>query len=268
MLKTKINDVIIKPIPLPKFENKDIRGADMFDNIYSNVFLCAKKKSGKTNVIYNIIKKCVDKNSTVIVFCSTHLKDAAWIEIKKYLDKKDIPNKFYSSLVEDGIDQLAALVNQLQNEVSESEESEESEPEAEIIRMETNKIEIKINKRKSKKISQKYMIILDDLSLELKNSNVAHLLKTNRHYRSKVLISSQYINDLLPTSRRQIDVYILFSGLNEQKLREIFINADLNIEFSQFMDLYKDATDKRYSFFYVDASNCEYRQNFNQKYII
>ena len=72
----------------------------------------------------------------------------------------------------------------------------------------------------------------------------------------------------LATAAGQIDVYMLFGGINDEKLQEIFKNADLDIEFDIFKKLYKDATKLKYIFFYVDASNCNYRRNFNEKYIL
>ena len=93
------------------------------------------------------------------------------------------------------------------------------------------------------------------------------MLKTNRHYKSKCIISSQYVNDLVPMARRQIDYYLLFGGINEQKLKEIYMNADLNISEDHYIKLYLDATNEKYNFFYIDT-NGEYRRNFNQKYLI
>jgi hypothetical protein len=78
-------------------------------------------------------------------------------------------------------------------------------------------------------MSQRYVIIFDNLSSDLKDPNVSHILKKNRHLKTKIIISSQYILDIAPISRRQIYVNMLFSGLNEDKLMEVFKNADLNV---------------------------------------
>jgi hypothetical protein len=265
--KETINKVKVTPIKLPQIESQNIRGYDMFPEIYSNVFLCAKKKSGKTCTINHIVRKCVDKRTTVIVFCSTSHKDRNWLEIKKYLEEKEIPHEFHNSIKEDGHDYLAELIDKLQLEVSDDESESEPEPEPEILRFDDDSVTIKLKKRKPKIISQKYLIIFDDLSLELQDKNINHLLKTNRHYKSKVLLSSQYLNDLAPMARRNIDVYILFGGLNEKKLQEIYANADLSIEFNEFRMLYEDATSKKYNFFYCDT-NGDYRMNFNERYKI
>lgn len=263
----QINDVEVRPVPLPKTDKKEILGSELFDELYSNIYLCAKKKSGKTSTIYNIIKRCCDKRTAVFVFCSTYGKDQNWRAIKDYLDRKSIENEFYSSIKgDDGKENhLKNLVERLKTETSESEESEPEEEEEKILLFSDEEIKVTIRKRKPKKTSQRYLFIFDDISTELKDPNISHLLKTNRHYKSKVIISSQWLNDLLPMARRQIDVYMIFSGINNEKLEELFKNADLNIEFPQFVSLYREATNQKYSFFYVDASNCKYRKNFNME---
>jgi hypothetical protein len=78
----------IKTIPLKKIDNKDIVGGDLF-HLYPNIFICAKKKSGKTTCIFNILKTCTDKNTLgIYIFCSTYTKDVNWMAIKDMLEKK------------------------------------------------------------------------------------------------------------------------------------------------------------------------------------
>ena len=261
----QINNVVVKPIPIPKIPLENIRGSDMFPEIYANIYLSAKKKSGKTSVIYNIIKNCADKNTTVITFCATCKKDKNWIEIRNYLDKKKIPNEFYMGIKDNG-NVLQELILDMQTADNSDDEPSESEEEPEIVQFSGKKYK-KHKKKKPKIKSPKYIIIFDDISSELKDPNISHLLKTNRHYKAKVILSSQYVNDLVPMARRQIDFYLLFGGINEQKLKEIYMNADLNISEDDYIKLYHDATNEKYNFFYIDT-NGEYRRNFNQKYLI
>lgn len=265
----EINNILVKKIPIEKPDDRSILGSDLFPEIYSNIYLSAKKKSGKSTVIYNIIQKCVDKYSSVFVFCSTFQKDLNWIAIKDYLDKKGIPNEFYGSIKSDeGVDQLKTLIDIMQTEEeNENKSDEEDEPEDQILLFNEHEIRVRVKKKKPKKISQKYLIIFDDISTELKNPNISHLLKTNRHYKSKVIISSQWLLDLQPQARRQVDVYLIFSGINDEKLESLYINADLNIDFEKFKDIYREATKEKYNFLYVDSSNCKYRINFNREII-
>src|SRR6185437_11733738 len=69
-------------------------------------------------------------------------------------------------------------------------------------------------KRKKERVSKyqapEYIIIFDDLSSELKSRSLLSLLKFNRHFKSKLIISSQWLHDLLPESRKQIDLFLIF----------------------------------------------------------
>ena len=107
--------------------------------------------------------------------------------------------------------------------------------------------------RKEKLRSPEHIIILDDLSTELKNKSITALLKKNRHFKAKIIISSQYLNDLLPESRKQLDYFILFRGHPKKKVEEIHRDCDASIPLDEFYDMYKFATEEPYSFLYVDC---------------
>lgn len=259
-----INDIRVKPVKIPKVDKEHIRGYDMFPELYANIYLMARKKSGKTSVIHNILKKCIDKNTTLFVFCSTHNKDNTWIEIKKSLEKRKINAEFYLSIKDGGTNILAEIINDLQHQDSESESS--SEEECEILHFCEKRKVYKRKPKPPKMLSPKYLFIFDDISTELRDPNIAHLLKTNRHYRAKVIISSQWLNDILPSSRRQIDYTLVFSGISEKKLEELYASSDLSVPYEQYLEMYYQATAEKYSFFYFDT-NGEYRINFNQKFV-
>jgi hypothetical protein len=93
------------------------------------------------------------------------------------------------------------------------------------------------------------------------------LLTWNRHYRAKIIISSQYLNHLLPESRKQIDVWMLFKGHPEKKLEEIYNDADISIPFDDFLALYKKATKHKFSFLYINTRGDEFRRNFNEQFV-
>lgn len=89
---TKINDVIVKPIKTGR--EKDTRlpkGFKMFPEPYANVGIIARKKSGKTNVVVNIVQGCADKDTNVFVLASTANKDPMFLSLKKWCKKHDIP---------------------------------------------------------------------------------------------------------------------------------------------------------------------------------
>ena len=92
------------------------------------------------------------------------------------------------------------------------------------------------------------------------------LLKKNRHFKSKIIISSQYWNDLLPSSRKQMDNIMIFKSIPENKLKEIYHDADLSIDYATFIKLYKYATKEPFSFLYIDCNDNSFRRCFNYKF--
>lgn len=265
----KINDEEVTAIKVPKYSKKNVLGYDLFPELYSNIFICAKKKSGKTSVIFKILKECASKETKIIAFCTTHKKDANWIAIKEYLDKKEIPNMFFGSMEEEGVHILDQIVKKLEQGAEiEEEKKEEPEEEAKIINFDEDDkyIRIKIKKPKPKKLAPEYIFIFDDFSTELRDKVLAHLVKTNRHPKAKVIISSQYPNDLRPDCRKQMDAWIVFKGHSKDKLEAIHQNTDTNLPYPLFETIYEDATAEKYNFLYIDTNNGKYRKNFNMEY--
>src|SRR3954464_2715806 len=80
--------------------------------------------------------------------------------------------------------------------------------------------------KKSKHQAPEYIIVFDDLSSELKSPSLLSLLKWNRHYKSKLIISSQWLHDLLPESRKQLDLFLIFKGFPKEKLALIHRDCD------------------------------------------
>ena len=281
----QINKQIVKAIQLPFDDIRPIKGYDMVPELYSNIFLCAKKKSGKTSACFKIMKGCTDKNTIIYVFCSTIYKDKNWIEIRKHFKSKGIEMNCFTSIYEDGEDQLQKLIDQLSAEAKEQEEDQEESEDEEVdtfkhgggfIRFNdddeddknTDNDKKKKKARKSKFQVCDYMIIFDDLSGELKSKSIVELLKKNRHYRTKIILSSQYMNDLKPECRKQIDLFLIFKGFNSKKLEEIHRDCDSNVPLETFIEVYKQATEKLYSFLFIDTREDKLRMNFDREFII
>ena len=272
----RINDITVKKVPLSNEEDtRPIRGCDLFPEIYSNVFLCAKKKSGKSSTIYKIVKDCVGKNTKIIAFVSTLYKDSTWKSIREFCKGKRLDFEGHTSLMEDGRDQLSELVERLQEEAKDQDEEEELDIRVSNLEKKLGlKCPLQLDgdseseedekpRKKEKYRAPEYIIVLDDLSNELKSRSLVSLLKKNRHFKAKILVSSQYLNDLLPESRKQIDVFLVFRGQPEKKLKEIYADADVNVDRDEFYDIYKFATEKEFSFLYIDTKSSTFRRNFN-----
>ena len=84
-------------------------------------------------------------------------------------------------------------------------------------------------KRKPKKVCPKHIFIFDDIGNELKLPSISQ----HRHLKSKVIISSQYLNDLSVQGRKNIDYWILFKGQTLEKLEIVYRDADINIPFEK-----------------------------------
>ena len=238
MIKSnKINNIEIEVI---KKKQRDINalGKEYFKTLFSNIWICAKKKSGKSTLIYNIVKHCAGAKTNVMIISPTVDKDDVYIELVKYLNKKKINVFKSSSLTVDKFNVLADLMDMLKNEKKENENY------------------------------PKYIIILDDLSKQLRNKHVEEILKVNRHHQAKVIISSQYCKDLMPASIQQIDYALLLNSFNFDKMTRIHELLDLAIDSNKLYSLYKHATSEKYNFLYIDVRNEEYRKNFNTKLIV
>jgi len=293
----QINSKYVNAIPIPDEDIRPIKGYDICEEVYANIFLCAKKKSGKTSALFKIMKECCVKKTIIYIFCSTAYKDKNWIQIRKYFKNKGMELHVFTSIFEDGEDQLANLIEDLKQEAKEAEEAQDQEQEKEneeepdvnrcddilgkleqmYIRSSSRGIpkdkeeqdeEEPKRKRKSKYLAPEYMIIFDDLSSELKSKSLLSLLKFNRHFKSKLIISSQWLHDLLPESRKQIDLFLIFRGFPPKKLAEIYKDCDSGIPFETFLKLYQKATEKKHSFLYVDSRSDSFRQNFDSEFII
>ena len=127
---------------------------------------------------------------------------------------------------------------------------------------------MKKKKRKNLENQNDYIIVFDDLSSELKSRSLLSLLKQNRHYKSKVILSSQYLNDLLPESRKQMDLFLIFKGFPIKKMQEIYKDCDSGIPFELFLKIYQKATKKPHSFMYIDSRSDQFRRNFNEQFLI
>ena len=90
MQTKEINKIIIKPVVHLALEQNEILGYNYFPTIYSNIYICSRRRSGKTTLIYNILKNCVNKRTNVVLFCSTIKRDSTYKLILEMLEKKKV----------------------------------------------------------------------------------------------------------------------------------------------------------------------------------
>ena len=232
---------------------------------YFNMFLCARKKSGKSSCINLITQKCINKNTNIWVFCSTYEIDPTWKEIIKTLESKGNVVNCFDSIYEGKTN----LLNEIINEINKPEEEEEvpKVKERKLIQLTLDDVEEEQKKKyKPKKQACEHLIIFDDMpAAMLRSPSVARLLKIHRHSKTSVIISSQYPWDLQPQSLMQIDLFLAFKGLAEERLEKIHKLLDLSIDFEKFKEIYHHCTEEQYSFMYCSIRDEQFRRKFNYK---
>ena len=203
MFKVKrINKEEVKPVKFIDEEDdkRPVRGRDIFPEIYANIFFCARKKSGKTCSIYHIIEKCSTKETRVIAFVSTLHRDPTWRAIKKMCENKGIDFTGFTSLKEGKQDILEDIVDTLENEIKNKGKDEDEEEEGQhgrgIVMPCEQEDEEESKPKRPKEKAPEIIFVFDDLSGQLSSPSIVELLKNHRHFKSKVLISSQYWNDI------------------------------------------------------------------------
>jgi hypothetical protein len=80
------------------------------------------------------------------------------------------------------------------------EKQKEKKPKQKLIIFDNEKKKKKVYKLK--KLSPEFIFVFDNLSDKLQNKYISALLKQNRHYKAKVIISSQYYNDITKQARQ------------------------------------------------------------------
>lgn len=232
----KVNDITVKKMDTGGGSAEVLRGSEIFDTPFFTCFISAKRRSGKTNLIFNILTRIASNNkkqrSHIILICPTVNKDKTYAAIMDYFEKRNYSIAAYDSMIDDetGNNILIELMETLKD--------------------------IKDDR-------DNYIVVIDDMSYEMKNPALATFLKNGRHYRIRTILSSQYYNDLAKNIRAQIEYFILFGGVSNDKLEEIHMNADISIPYEEFKEAYDNATNQKYNFLFVDKNRDELRHNFN-----
>jgi hypothetical protein len=294
MLGYKVNPIDIKT---------DDKGEPVFFNTkYCNVAMIAKKRSGKTQLIYNLLRQLVGKDTDIYVFCSTVNRDATWRQIvNEFQDKGNLVETYtsiYDTRMEGkrrrNVDNLKELIDSwAEEEQPKKDKKKKEEPKEEPLRIARPYEDLKVEqlgqghlfhtifrnrnftraekveppkkrKRRTKKAYPQKILILDDMSEQLKNPMVASILKKNRHYRMCCIVSTQYPQDILPSARSQINMLMAWKGHAPNKVEVLRRICDVDLDEKQFYDLYRKATEKPYAFMFCDVDAGKIYENFDK----
>lgn len=267
----KINNVKVRAVKQEGDGNKKAKGYKLFNEPYANIFLLARKKSGKTTALFEILKRTTDRKTRIVIIASTIHKDYIYKAMVKHFKNRGNPMAIYTFLKSDGVnvidyelDKLNRQDEQHEGEVKQDDKEPIEKPQFLYFGKEKKKEEGGEKKeRPSKYITPEVVFVLDDLGSGLRDKSVSDLLKKNRHYKSKVIMSSQYLNDLRPEAIKQLDYLLIFPAQSQDKMELVYKHLDLSFDFDYFLQKYHEATKERFNFLYVSSVDDELRKNFN-----
>lgn len=241
MLK-RINDLEVKVREKHVGGGDKVLGYELRKDPYAIIFLAARKKSGKTTTIREILEQCLPKKIPVIIFCPTLDSDISWREIIKWLKKRGNEVFEYYNIIDP-----ETRENNLLECMRHMESLDREDP-----------------KHISKK-GLKYMLIMDDCGKQMRHPSVYQFLLKNRHEKCGVILSGQSMKNLMPDSRQQVGLWLLFPKLNDKDLQMIYEDSDPPISWEEFKALYDKATNEPYSFLYFTPDG-EFRRKFTHKF--
>jgi len=271
MKEEKVNNVSVKPVVVPDGnESEKIKGYNVIPFKYYNMFICSKKKSGKTSLINTIIRKTTDRRTNIWIFSSTYNLDDTWKAIIQFLKERGNTVNCFDTIMDGKVNLLDKIVEGLY----ESEEVPDKKSKEPINLNEIKRSYDIFGKERDsegkpkkqyvpKKQSPTHLFIIDDLSSQLKYCD--KILKIHRHFKASIILSSQYLNDLLPSSRLQIDIFAAFRSFSEEKLEVVHKSLDLSIPFEVLWSVYQQVTSENYQFLYINIRTEELRKNLNVK---
>ena len=268
-----LNNVVVKPLvnTVGNIDITKVKGGKLIPTVYNCTFLCAKRASGKTSTLAEILLRTSDKKTQFYVFCPTTKVDSSWITLIDKLESRGNVVNVFDSIMDGKVNLLNDIMADLSMPEDTKIKTEEEESKPGIKLNFGDEIKKKKQEYKPKKIAPKHIFVFDDISGELKNPAVASLLKKSRHFLSAVYISSQYIHDLQPQSIKQLDIFLCFRSFSADKLEHIYKLLDLSIGLDKFVNIYeycfRDPND-RFSFLYIDVRSQKFRKNFNKNLVI
>ena len=236
----KVTQLQGRGIIVPKIKNPDMEGHrpagyEFFPLFCPSVLILAKKQSGKTTTLWNILMRRLTRKHKLIVFCSTIHKDPTWNDvIFPWLDKHKISYVAETNFV--GKDANGLKYNLLKDLMT----IIETKPEQPLI------------------------LVIDDLSPDLKNDGLLALLKQSKHLNMSVFILTQYLNDLAPSGLSQLDNVLVFPRQGSKKIQELHSKLELAVSLQKFREMYHYATNEQHSFLYIQRDPESYRKNFDK----
>ena len=275
----------IKPIKVKKdpSESKPVLGKELIPELYpGSMALLAKTRSGKTTVINHIMEHCIDERVAVYIFCSTVSLDASWIKVVKDLRHRGVHVVTYTSIFHPvtGANQLDALFKEFELQEKQQEKEKKTRKSLHEI-VQAPKFLAAHNPvsdpdlvapSESKKEEEyetsapKRWIFVDDMSQEqLRAKCLDNNLKKCRHYKARILISTQHIIHVTPSALTQLSVVCFWKGFSPNYMAKLHDRLAMHsvIDFKQFWLLYTMATKEDHSFLTYYLTDGSFRSGFS-----
>ena len=122
---------------------------------------------------------------------------------------------------------------------------------------------VEIQKAKSEEERDHTLIVLDDCLGLIKStghSYFATLCSKYRHWMISIIVTTQNFRAIPITARYNASHYIIFKTNNRKELEKFEEELDGNFP---FLEIYAEATEKRYNFLYLDMEEIKAYKNFN-----
>jgi len=289
MIKTKVVSENKIKVPRIEHDQQEVKGADWFPTKYPNMYACSMKGSGKTVALTNAMWHCIGSKTKVIICCPTVNIDPTYIATVKKLNKSGYSVETFSGIVDDGVNVIEDfLIEQKDNELKDNTNTAAglaigtvvAKPVRTLLFGGSNATVKPVvkpiakpaaveKKVKGRKITPDWIIIIDDCGAEARNKFVQQLMKINRHYHAMVLVASQDLHDLAPSSIKQLQYVLLFARFPLEKLVSLYKSLELSIPLDKFLEYYHDATSQKYGFLYIgrESSGDVFRKNYTEQYI-
>ncbi len=275
----------IKPIKVKKDpnESKPLLGREIIPELYpGSLALLAKTRSGKTTVINHIMEHCVDERVDVHIFASTVGLDASWIKVVKVLRHRGVGVTTYTSIFHPmtGVNQL----NQVFAEFERKKKAKEKEKKTrksiyEVVQApkflaapnpiaDPDMVAPSESKKEEdyETSAPERWVIIDDMDQEqLRAKCLDNNLKKCRHYKARILISTQHIIHVTPSALTQLSMVCFWKGFSPNYMAKLHDRLAMHavIDFKQFWLLYSMATKEDHSFLTYYLTDGSFRSNFS-----
>lgn len=243
--------------------------------------LLAKTRSGKTTVINHILEHCVDERVDVRIFASTVGLDASWIKVVKDLRHRGVGVQTYTSIFHPitGANQLNQVFAEFELKKKQKEkEKKQRKSLHEVVQAPKflaapNPIadpdmvapsEAK-HEEDYETSAPEHWVIIDDMDQEqLRAKCLDNNLKKCRHYKARILISTQHIIHVTPSALTQLSMVCFWKGFSPNYMAKLHDRLAMHaiIDFKQFWLLYSMATKEDHSFLTYYLTDGTFRSGF------